>query len=47
MSAVAHFRTASPSLASGHFMGDHWLASFALIALNSMNRLAAIIEKRD
>ena len=40
--AVKHFRFATPTLASGHFMGDHWLASFAMRALESIQLLLSI-----
>ncbi len=41
-SALTHFRFATPTLASGHFMGDHWLASFAMRALESIQTLLKV-----
>jgi hypothetical protein len=42
--AVQHFNYAVPCLASGHFMGDHWLASFAVRASEALSRLQMALE---
>ncbi len=36
--ANAHLKVALPHVASGEYMGEHWLASFAVYALTIMNK---------
>lgn len=43
-SALDHYNFAVPSLATGHFMGDHWLASFAVRARTALLHLQASVD---
>jgi hypothetical protein len=36
LSAIDHFKAGLPYLNSGHFMGDHWLNTFAIRAITGM-----------
>jgi hypothetical protein len=43
-SAIVHYNSSIPVLASSHFMGDHWLTSFAIRALFASENLDNILK---
>jgi hypothetical protein len=45
--AKHHFDLSVPFLCSGHFMGDHWLATFAIRAMRAINTLIDLMVSKN